>query len=103
MRAFVHSNGWVRLWAIEKLVSVDPSIMAANQDNDDFARLLWVRARLSGEGTQLQKRLELELADRLTAIEDGVDVGLSPDIVEAVDILLCILFVSPRGRVSFLL
>ncbi|KAL6734281.1 hypothetical protein Aduo_004839 [Ancylostoma duodenale] len=68
-------------------------------EKDDFARLLWVRAGLSGEGIQLQKRLELELADRLTAIEDGVDVGLSSDIVEAVDILLCILFASPRDLV----
>ncbi|EPB70700.1 RNA methyltransferase, TrmH family [Ancylostoma ceylanicum] len=157
MRALLHSNGWVRLWSIEKLVSVDPAIMASNQDatecvnevgcltsffsrsfpklfdqfiemdpirellaaqdepvdfiqlallnrrdfeKDDFASLLWVRAVLLGEEIQLQKRLELELADRLTAVEDGIDVGLSPDVVEAVDILLCILFASPRDLIS---
>ncbi|EYB85264.1 hypothetical protein Y032_0301g1820 [Ancylostoma ceylanicum] len=69
-------------------------------EKDDFASLLWVRAVLLGEEIQLQKRLELELADRLTAVEDGIDVGLSPDVVEAVDILLCILFASPRDLIS---
>ncbi|RCN50863.1 putative ribosomal protein S18 [Ancylostoma caninum] len=69
-------------------------------EKDDLARLLWVRAGLLGEENQLQKRLELELADRLTAIEDGVDVGLTPDVVEDVDILLCILLESPKDLIS---
>ncbi|ETN86917.1 hypothetical protein NECAME_05763 [Necator americanus] len=93
MRAFAHSNGWVRLWALEKLVCVDPAIMAGNQDRDDFAALLWIRAELFDQKDQLLRGLELELADRLTALEEGVDVGLSPDVVVARDDFAALLWI----------
>ncbi|KAJ1352911.1 hypothetical protein KIN20_009413 [Parelaphostrongylus tenuis] len=32
IRAFAHSNGWVRLWALEKLVAIQPGTMAASYD-----------------------------------------------------------------------
>ncbi|VDL65219.1 unnamed protein product [Nippostrongylus brasiliensis] len=155
IRAFAHSNGWVRLWALEKLLEVEPRFLAEDQDDkaavadlgvltnyfsrddpalfdrfigleslnevlrtgyeptnvicelldhqrdfqkDDFASLLWARAALLGKEDQLQKLIELELADRLLVVEEGVDAGLSSAIVYDVDALLTTLFFSPRGR-----
>ncbi|WKX93357.1 hypothetical protein Q1695_010978 [Nippostrongylus brasiliensis] len=63
---------------------------------DDFASLLWARAALLGQEDQLQKLIELELADRLLVVEEGVDAGLSSAIVYDVDALLTTLFFSPR-------
>ncbi|XGW08637.1 hypothetical protein V3C99_011175 [Haemonchus contortus] len=67
---------------------------------DDFAALLWVRARLCDHEDQLQKLIELELADRLMAVEDGVDMALSSAIVEDVDTLLNLLCTSTRDLTS---
>ncbi|VDO21092.1 unnamed protein product [Haemonchus placei] len=157
IRAFAHSNGWVRLWALEKLVAVEPIFMASDQDSgeavneigvltaafsredpslldtfvcmetsrqllsqqfeshdmikltllrprdfqkDDFAALLWARARLSGHEDQLQKLIELELADRLMAVEDGVDMALSSAMVKDLDTLLSLLCASSKGLAS---
>ncbi|KAK6024680.1 hypothetical protein OSTOST_09507, partial [Ostertagia ostertagi] len=67
---------------------------------DDFAILLWTRARLSGHDDQLQKLIELELADRLMAVEEGVDMVLSSTMVESVNTLLTLLCTSPRDLTS---
>ncbi|KAK5972527.1 hypothetical protein GCK32_006051, partial [Trichostrongylus colubriformis] len=52
IRALAHSNGWIRLWALEKLLAVKPIFMASDEDllfsvllkhldsNDPFWRLL---------------------------------------------------------------
>ncbi|KAE9415442.1 hypothetical protein Angca_000777, partial [Angiostrongylus cantonensis] len=90
-RAFAHSNGWVRLWALERLITIQPRTMAVNHDKDDFAALLWVRAHLSGQDGSLKMVIEKELADRLVNVEERFE-RLFSSITEAVDTLLTILF-----------
>ncbi|VDM73531.1 unnamed protein product, partial [Strongylus vulgaris] len=63
---------------------------------DDLPSLIWVCAGLSEQENELQERLELELADRLTAVDDGVDVGLSTKVIDAVNTLLCILIYARK-------
>ncbi|KAK6732362.1 hypothetical protein RB195_016632 [Necator americanus] len=94
---------FVHVDSVEKLLLAGDNILdsvrlvllnSCDFERDDFAALLWIRAELSDQKDQLLRGLELELADRLTALEEGVDVGLSPDVVDAVDTLLCILLAS---------
>lgn len=62
--------------------------------------MLWARAGFCGHQSQLQKHVELELADRLMAMEEGVEVGLSSVIVADVDTLLTILYSSVTGNLG---
>ncbi|KAK6040885.1 hypothetical protein COOONC_21610 [Cooperia oncophora] len=75
IRALAHSNGWVRLWALEKLVAVKPSFMALDLDflfsvllkhldsNDPFWRLL--------ERQKLKSFMEF-----LTSLFQGISTSL---------------------------
>ncbi|CAJ0606283.1 unnamed protein product [Cylicocyclus nassatus] len=75
---------------------LDTSAHQHTSEKDDFSSLIWVRASLSKKEDELLERVELELADRLTAVDDGVDIGLSETVVAAVDVLLCILLHSHK-------
>uniref|UniRef100_A0A1I7XT61 CTF/NF-I domain-containing protein n=1 Tax=Heterorhabditis bacteriophora TaxID=37862 RepID=A0A1I7XT61_HETBA len=86
-RSLMHSNGWIRLWALEKAITTDAANLSLNYDTSDFPRLLWLHAQLFDKEAHFNSQLSLSLADRLTSSEE---VNIYDDNTAAIDRLLAV-------------